>query len=49
VTSTRRPKSAFMRKAIALIGNVVRDEIGQNLGKMPRYLKDRQAATRRAR
>ena len=33
VTSTRRPKSAFMRKAIALIGKVVREEIGQNLAK----------------
>jgi hypothetical protein len=27
VTSTRRPKSAFMRKAISLIGSVVREKI----------------------
>jgi LysR family nitrogen assimilation transcriptional regulator len=49
VTSTRRPKSAFMRKAISLIGSVVRDEIGQSFGKMPRPARDRQAAGRRAR
>jgi LysR family nitrogen assimilation transcriptional regulator len=36
VTSTRRPKSAFMRKAIFLISKVVREEIGQNLPKLPR-------------
>jgi LysR family nitrogen assimilation transcriptional regulator len=47
VTSTRRPKSAFMRKAISLIGRVVRDELAHNLGKVPRSLKDRQ--NRRAR
>jgi LysR family nitrogen assimilation transcriptional regulator len=49
VTSTRRPKSAFMRKAISLIGKVVRDELGQNLGRAPRNIKDRQAANRRTR
>ena len=49
VTSTRRPKSAFMRKAISLIGKVVRDEIGENLGKMPRQSKDRHTPGRRAR
>jgi hypothetical protein len=32
-----------------LIGSVVRDEIAQNLGKMPRQPKDRQTANRRAR
>jgi LysR family nitrogen assimilation transcriptional regulator len=36
VTSTRRPKSAFMRKALSLIGSVVREEIGPNVGKKPR-------------
>jgi LysR family nitrogen assimilation transcriptional regulator len=36
VTSTRRPKSAFMRKAISLISRVVREEIGQNPVKLPR-------------
>jgi LysR family nitrogen assimilation transcriptional regulator len=49
VTSTRRPKTAFMRKAIAVIGGVVREEIAQNLGKMPRQPKARQTANRRAR
>ena len=48
VTSTRRPKSAFTRKAISLIGKVVREEIGQTSAKIPRP-KDRQAANRRAR
>jgi hypothetical protein len=38
-----------MRKAISLIGKVVRDELGQNLPKAPRNLKDRQAANRRTR
>jgi LysR family nitrogen assimilation transcriptional regulator len=46
VTSARRPKSAFMRKAIALIGAVVHEEIGRNFGKMPR---NRPAANRWAR
>jgi LysR family transcriptional regulator, nitrogen assimilation regulatory protein len=36
VTSTRRPKSPFMRKALSLIGTIVREEIGQNLAKLPR-------------
>ena len=36
VTSTRRPKSAFMRKAIALIGDVVREELRQNSAKTAR-------------
>ena len=31
VTSTRRPKSPFMRKALALIGSVVREALGQTL------------------
>jgi LysR family nitrogen assimilation transcriptional regulator len=48
VTSTRRPKSAFMRKAISLIGKVVREEIGHTIAKVPRP-KGRQAANRRAR
>ncbi len=38
-----------MRKAIALIGGVVRDELGRNAGKLPRGIQDRQAANRRAR
>jgi hypothetical protein len=38
-----------MRKAIALIGKVVREEIGQTIAKMPRAARDRQAANRRAR
>jgi len=36
VTSTRRPKSPFMRKALSLISTIVREEIGQNLAKLPR-------------
>jgi LysR family nitrogen assimilation transcriptional regulator len=41
VTSTRRPKSAFMRKSIALIGKVVREEVCQNLAKLPRQRRVR--------
>jgi LysR family transcriptional regulator, nitrogen assimilation regulatory protein len=41
VTSTRRPKSPFMRKALSLISAVVRDEIGQNLAKLPRIRRAR--------
>jgi LysR family transcriptional regulator, nitrogen assimilation regulatory protein len=41
VTSTRRPKSAFMRKSISLIGKVVREEICQNLAKLPRHRRVR--------
>jgi LysR family nitrogen assimilation transcriptional regulator len=41
VTSTRRPKSPFMRKALSLIGSVVRGEIGQNLSKLPRTQRAR--------
>ena len=41
VTSTRRPKSPFMRKALALIGSVVREELGQNLHKLPRLKRAR--------
>jgi hypothetical protein len=37
-----------MRKAISLIGKVVRDEIGHASAKMPRP-KDRQVGNRRAR
>src|SRR6202000_1734023 len=41
VTSTRRPKSPFMRKALALIGSVVGEELGQNLNKLPRLKRAR--------
>jgi LysR family nitrogen assimilation transcriptional regulator len=41
VTSTRRPKSPFMRKALSLIGSVVREELGQNLLKLPRLRRAR--------
>jgi LysR family nitrogen assimilation transcriptional regulator len=41
VTSTRRPKSAFMRNSISLIGKVVREEICQNLAKLPRHRRVR--------
>jgi LysR family nitrogen assimilation transcriptional regulator len=35
VTSTRRPRSPFMREAISLIGKVVREELGRSAG-LPR-------------
>jgi LysR family nitrogen assimilation transcriptional regulator len=41
VTSTRRPKSPFMRKALSLIGSVVCEELGQNLLKLPRLRRAR--------
>jgi LysR family transcriptional regulator, nitrogen assimilation regulatory protein len=41
VTSTRRPKSAFMRKAIALTRDVVREEMVKSLAKHPRLMKHR--------
>jgi LysR family nitrogen assimilation transcriptional regulator len=46
VTSTRRPKSALMRKAVSLIATVVRSEIGQNFGKVARQPKERKTANR---
>jgi LysR family nitrogen assimilation transcriptional regulator len=36
VTSTRRPKSLFVRKAITLIGKIAREEIVHSLSKHPR-------------
>jgi LysR family nitrogen assimilation transcriptional regulator len=41
VTSTRRPKSPFMRKALELIGSVVREELAQSLPKLPRLKRVR--------
>jgi DNA-binding transcriptional LysR family regulator len=36
VTSTRRPRSLFMRKAVDLIGKIAREEIINSLAKHPR-------------
>jgi hypothetical protein len=41
VTSTRRPKSPFMRKALSVIGSVVREELSQNVHKLPRLKRAR--------
>jgi LysR family nitrogen assimilation transcriptional regulator len=45
VTSTRRPKTVFMRKAIAVIKLVVCQEIVQSLAKHPRTAKHRLVGT----
>jgi LysR family nitrogen assimilation transcriptional regulator len=44
VTSARRPKSLFMRKALDLIGGIVHDEIVRSLAKHPRVVKRRLVA-----
>jgi LysR family transcriptional regulator, nitrogen assimilation regulatory protein len=48
VTSTRRPKSLFVRKAIAVIGKVVREEIVQSLAKHPTAKRQNAVRNRRA-
>lgn len=44
VTSTRRPKSPFMRKAVDLIRDVVHEEIVRSLARHPRVVKRRLVA-----